>query len=1128
MKRTLVKCMRSGLAMLLVFCMVFSYAGTALAAGVNNDAGDRVYVALGDSMTNGYGLDGYEYEHHAESTEECTDPACAEEHYVWHWANGYLQEAPQAYPSIVADHFGWDLIQLGMSAMRAEDLHWLLELDYTDRYQMSVAQGQWDEAKWNDTFGVGDYYTWNEFATGRLKDNRAYPGANLADIAKKYQDSVANADIISLSIGNSNFGVFMLGRIMESIGFGGTPDEAMIYALENAIRECDPELQENILKVREQIVAELDKVLAEQGIDPESELFAALKNTFEYATVSYVLNYAGTLEAILKLNPDAEIMLVGLMNTMNGMELTAPGMEGTIDMADILGVLIDPLNVYIAALPTAMQLAQNETYVNATFYYAEAPKVECMVDTYEDTIANDVVRDRFITEIVGSCDCAVPCYDAMDCPTWEPGMVWGMMDMPPVSGLVIEEVTALTADDEALSAFLLAMLAGNTNSQAISMLGLSQIYRGFEQAVIAASKDSVIDVNSILALSDPAALSAILQDVMANVLSEEGVQIALSYADRVSNIFVGAFGVAVKPVTEGIVAGKSASEIVAGLTETQAIALNLVAASQNMTVADLIDMVAENMELLCLVLALPEMLSTAAQDNNTLMGLLHLFARCIIGNGLGAHPSAAGHAELAEAIINAYETKHTAADETIDNIIAGATFAVEQLDKFLEENGYYEDAEAALAAALVELKIAADKLDAELSVKAAELYAELEVLYKELMEEKADLESAIEAKIEAAIAEIEATIAEIEAKIAQAKAELEAFLINLYITTFYAEYDLNGDSYFVALGDANAYGVSADLVADALSAMLGKEIGYSNLTKAGLTADALLANLSTYADLAKADLITVGFSANAFLDYAAEQVKKAQTVELPAEIDWSLYLGEEGAAELGAALDELYAQLLANEVPAIASAVILAVESYVYSYVTYMTTYAAVIEGIYAINPDAAVLMVSMSNPFDGVVLSVGDAKIDLGTYLQKLVEVTNLYTASYALVSTDAVYVEASEAENAGDGIYTAEQFLSQILFYGTVAFNPTEAGYTYIAEQILGSLIINIDAVPGDVNGDGEIDNIDAMLILQYTVEIISEDDLNVAAADVNGDGVVDNIDAMLVLQYTVEIIDKFPVSK
>lgn len=64
------------------------------------------------------------------------------------------------------------------------------------------------------------------------------------------------------------------------------------------------------------------------------------------------------------------------------------------------------------------------------------------------------------------------------------------------------------------------------------------------------------------------------------------------------------------------------------------------------------------------------------------------------------------------------------------------------------------------------------------------------------------------------------------------------------------------------------------------------------------------------------------------------------------------------------------------------------------------------------------------------------------------------------------------------------------------------------------------------GDANGDGSVDNIDAMLVMQYTVGIIGGSDLHLDVVDVNGDGVVDNIDAMLIMQYTVGIISSFPV--
>ena len=68
----------------------------------------------------------------------------------------------------------------------------------------------------------------------------------------------------------------------------------------------------------------------------------------------------------------------------------------------------------------------------------------------------------------------------------------------------------------------------------------------------------------------------------------------------------------------------------------------------------------------------------------------------------------------------------------------------------------------------------------------------------------------------------------------------------------------------------------------------------------------------------------------------------------------------------------------------------------------------------------------------------------------------------------------------------------------------------------------------VYGDVNGDGEVDTADAVLVLQRTADLIGDGDLNMAAADVNGDNTVDTADAVLILQKSAELIEHFPVEK
>lgn len=62
------------------------------------------------------------------------------------------------------------------------------------------------------------------------------------------------------------------------------------------------------------------------------------------------------------------------------------------------------------------------------------------------------------------------------------------------------------------------------------------------------------------------------------------------------------------------------------------------------------------------------------------------------------------------------------------------------------------------------------------------------------------------------------------------------------------------------------------------------------------------------------------------------------------------------------------------------------------------------------------------------------------------------------------------------------------------------------------------------GDVNGDGNEDNLDAAAILKYDAGIIDLDDGALSVGDVNYDGNVDNVDAALVLKYDVGLISQF----
>ena len=53
------------------------------------------------------------------------------------------------------------------------------------------------------------------------------------------------------------------------------------------------------------------------------------------------------------------------------------------------------------------------------------------------------------------------------------------------------------------------------------------------------------------------------------------------------------------------------------------------------------------------------------------------------------------------------------------------------------------------------------------------------------------------------------------------------------------------------------------------------------------------------------------------------------------------------------------------------------------------------------------------------------------------------------------------------------------------------------------------------GDVNLDGSVDTVDAVLVLRHSMEVSSLDEEAIVLADVNGDGVITAADAILILR-------------
>ena len=155
-KRNLLK---SLIAMILVVAMMFSFSSVALAAITiappTSSKNPLVYVSIGDSMTNGYGLEGYDGESGIMNygKDVYSNQFAA-------WLAGYNGEIADDQTVFTGTNGTVDHRQLAMSGLRAEDLAWLLQLNCTDddyakwlvRFKCDVANGN---AAWNKS-GTSD------------------------------------------------------------------------------------------------------------------------------------------------------------------------------------------------------------------------------------------------------------------------------------------------------------------------------------------------------------------------------------------------------------------------------------------------------------------------------------------------------------------------------------------------------------------------------------------------------------------------------------------------------------------------------------------------------------------------------------------------------------------------------------------------------------------------------------------------------------------------------------------------------------------------------------------------------------------------------------------------------------
>ena len=151
------------LSIALTLAMVMTMIPTTAFAEETSEP--RVYVSIGDSMTNGYGLDGYDGE---SGIMNYGNDVYANQFAAW--LAGYEGAIKDDQTVFTGTNGTVDHRQLAMSGLRAEDLAWLLQLDYANMTD--------DQAKWLVRFKANvdnGSAPWN---TSDTSDNICYHWGN--------------------------------------------------------------------------------------------------------------------------------------------------------------------------------------------------------------------------------------------------------------------------------------------------------------------------------------------------------------------------------------------------------------------------------------------------------------------------------------------------------------------------------------------------------------------------------------------------------------------------------------------------------------------------------------------------------------------------------------------------------------------------------------------------------------------------------------------------------------------------------------------------------------------------------------------------------------------------------------
>lgn len=303
-EKTMSKTLKRAVSLLLASCMICAlFASVTVFAEPEQKT--LTYVALGDSMTQGYMFT--DYNENADEGHYCGWQGLSERSYI------------KKFAAYLADNFVGDveLCDLTVQGLLPDIVYAFLKPETFDFESMNMTSqkliGWW----------TGEYHTDLEQSPDENGEGRYHIFDTFADMSNYYIDAIKKADVITYDIGENYFGTFLSGLHGENEVFTNLLSDTAVTRLAELLR------------------VELSTYLKTNGLNAFSDRL----DTTMYAYVSYIVYTEKCLEAIYEINPDVEVIIVPLSNPHQEIYLDVNGRQ--ISYSDIINFMMESLNEYM-------------------------------------------------------------------------------------------------------------------------------------------------------------------------------------------------------------------------------------------------------------------------------------------------------------------------------------------------------------------------------------------------------------------------------------------------------------------------------------------------------------------------------------------------------------------------------------------------------------------------------------------------------------------------------------------------------------------------------------------------------------------------------------------------------------